>query len=155
MRSSAVYLADTRPHSPTTLAYEPITHTSFIGSTHTIYREADHALTCAYRLLSLPMYPLGSHSFTPSHYSFPDGALDPPSSSPPPYPRRHCQPPVIIFPLPPNTTRDPLFFAHDRRQDQATRRVRQARAQRQGLATQQRPQLKSHSPVPLGTPLRL
>ena len=87
--SSTAHPADTRPHSRTTLAYEPITHTSFIDSTHAIYREADHAPTCAYHLLSFPSCPLGSHNITPSHCSFPDGALNPPSSSPPPYPRRH------------------------------------------------------------------
>jgi len=60
--SSTAHPADTRPHSRTTLAYEPITHTSFINSTHAIYREADHAPTCAYRLLSFPSCPLGSHN---------------------------------------------------------------------------------------------
>ena len=32
--SMTVHLADTRPHSPATLAYKSITHTPFIGSTH-------------------------------------------------------------------------------------------------------------------------
>jgi hypothetical protein len=47
-----------------TLAYEPITHTSIIGSTHAIYGEVDHALTCTYPLLSYPICQLGSHSVT-------------------------------------------------------------------------------------------
>jgi len=64
MCSSTIPLAHTRPHSPTNLAYDSITHTSFIGSTHAIYREADHAPTCAYRLLSLPICPLGLHNIT-------------------------------------------------------------------------------------------
>jgi len=72
MCSSTVHLADARPRSPTTLAYESITHTSFISSTHAIYREADHAPTCAYRLLSFLICPLGSQNITPSYCSFPD-----------------------------------------------------------------------------------
>jgi len=87
MCPSTVHLADTRPQSPSTLGYESI-HTSFIGSTHAIYREADHALKCAYRFLLLPICPFGSHNITPSHCSFLDDALNPPSS-PPPRPRRH------------------------------------------------------------------
>jgi len=65
-----------------------------------------------------------------------------------------CQPPAIIFPLPPNTTRD-IIICPNRRQDQATRRARQAHAQPQRLAAQQQPQLKSHSPAPLRTLLQL
>ena len=87
--SSAVHLADTRPHSPTTVAYESITHTSFIGSTYAIYREADHAPTFAY-------CPLHSSFINLAHIAsrfliafFPNDALNPPSSSPPPHPRRH------------------------------------------------------------------
>jgi len=38
------------------LAYEFITHTSFIGNTHAIYREAGQAPT------SFPICQLGSHS---------------------------------------------------------------------------------------------
>jgi len=56
MCSSAVHLADTRPLSPTTLAYESIIHS--------IYGEADHAPTCAYRLLPFPIWQLGSHNIT-------------------------------------------------------------------------------------------
>jgi hypothetical protein len=48
MRLSTVHLADTRPHSPTTLTYESVTHIGTIGSTHAIDGEADHAPTCAY-----------------------------------------------------------------------------------------------------------
>ena len=51
---SCSHLAETRPHSPTMVAYQPITHTSIIRSTHTIYSEAGRTPTCAYRLLSLP-----------------------------------------------------------------------------------------------------
>ena len=36
------HLADTRPHSPTTLANEPSTHPRIIGSSLTIYGEAGH-----------------------------------------------------------------------------------------------------------------
>jgi hypothetical protein len=68
---STVHFADTRPHSLTALAYEPITHTSIIGSTHAIYGEIDHASTCAYRLLSYPICQLGSHNVTLSHCLFP------------------------------------------------------------------------------------
>ena len=50
-----VHVTDTRPHSPTTVAYESITHASIIGSSYTIYGEADHASTCAYRLPSFPI----------------------------------------------------------------------------------------------------
>jgi len=89
MCSLTVHLADTRPHSRTTLTYEPITHTSFIGGAHAIYREADHGLPCAYRLLSFSVCPHGSHNVTLLIVLFLDGALNPPSSSPPPYPRRH------------------------------------------------------------------
>ena len=107
MCPSTVHLDDTRPHSPPTLPYESITHTSFIGSTHAIYREADHAPTCVYRLLSFPICQLGSHNIMPSHCSFPDDSLNPPSSWLPPYPRRHVFVAGIalamIFPLPPNT----------------------------------------------------
>jgi len=89
-----VHLADTRPHSPTSLAYKSITHTSFIGSTHTIYRKGDHAPTCAYLLLSFPICPLGSHTSRFLIAFFPDDALNPPSSLPP-YPRRHVFVPGI------------------------------------------------------------
>jgi len=64
MCSSTTHLADTRPHSCTTLTYESTTHTSFIGSTHNIYREANHALPCGYCLLSFSVCPLGSHNVT-------------------------------------------------------------------------------------------
>ena len=50
-----VHLADTQPHSPTALAYEPITHASTIGSSHAINGKADHTPTCAYRLPSFPI----------------------------------------------------------------------------------------------------
>jgi len=69
MCSLTVHLADTRPHSRTTLTYESITHTSLIGGTYAIYREADHGLPCVYRLLSFSSRPLGSHNA--SHCSFP------------------------------------------------------------------------------------
>jgi hypothetical protein len=76
MRPSTVHLADTRPHSPTTLTYEPITHTSIIGSTHVIYDEVDYAPTCAYRLLSHPICQLTQrHAFS---LLFPDDALNSP-----------------------------------------------------------------------------
>ena len=55
MCASTVHLADTRPHSPTALAYESITHASIIGSSHDVYGKADYAPTCAYRLLSSPI----------------------------------------------------------------------------------------------------
>jgi len=129
MCPSTVYLADTRPHSRTTLAYESITHTSTINSTHATYGEAYHASTCAYRLLSFSICQLGSY-IALSHCLFPDDALKPP------YPclRRIrgdtslSQPPAIIFPLLPSTTRDPFLFVYDRWQDQAPRRARKARA---------------------------
>jgi len=70
MCSLGVHLADTRPHSPATLAYESITHTGYIGSTRAIYGEADHAPTCAYRLLSLPNCQLSPHNVTLSHRFF-------------------------------------------------------------------------------------
>jgi len=63
-----------------------------------------------YRLLPFPICQLGSHNITPSHCSSPDDALNPPSSSPPPYPRRHAfvagiavSTSAINFPLSPNT----------------------------------------------------
>jgi hypothetical protein len=62
MCSSTVHLADTRPYSPITLAYKPTTHTSCIGSTHAIYGESDHALTCAYRCPSFSISQLVSHN---------------------------------------------------------------------------------------------
>jgi hypothetical protein len=62
MRPSTVHLADTRPHSPTALTYEPIAHTSIIGSTHAIYGEVDNTPICAYRLLSYPICQLGSYN---------------------------------------------------------------------------------------------
>jgi len=78
MLTSTVHLADTRPHSPATLAYKSITRTSIIASTHTIYGEADHAPTCVYRLLSSPICQLGSHNIMLSHsYFFPDDAHAP------------------------------------------------------------------------------
>jgi len=89
MFSSTVHLADTPPHSRTTLAYESITHTSTINSTHAIYGEADCAPTCAYRLPSFPFVNLAHPNIALSHCFFPNVALDPPSSSPPPYPCRH------------------------------------------------------------------
>jgi len=54
------------------------------------------------------------------------------------------QPPTSILSLSPNTTRCPISFVHDGRQDQATQ-----------LAAQQRPPPKSHSPAPLRTLLQL
>ena len=50
-----VHLADTRPYSPTALAYKSITHANVLGSSHAIYGKADHAPTCAYRLPSFPI----------------------------------------------------------------------------------------------------
>ena len=54
-RICTVHLADTQPHSPTTLPYESITHTIITGSSHVIYGKADYAPTCTYRLPSLPI----------------------------------------------------------------------------------------------------
>jgi len=58
---------------------------------------------------------------------FPDDALNLPSPSPLPHPRRHVFVAGIavstsghMFPLPPNTTRGPLLYAYDRQRDQAT-----------------------------------
>ena len=87
--SSTVHLADIRPWSHITLAYEFIAHTGTMKSTHAIYCEAGHALACVYRFLSFPICQLGSHNIALSHCFFPDDALNPPSSLPPPYPRRH------------------------------------------------------------------
>jgi len=61
-------------------------------ASHAIYREADHAPTRAYRLLSSLICQLGSHkhrafSFIFLNLFFPANALNPPLS-PPPYPRR-------------------------------------------------------------------
>jgi hypothetical protein len=77
MRFSTVYIANTQPHSPTTLAYESITHTSIIHSTRAIYGEADHALTCPYRLLSFPICQLGSHNIRLSYKKNSDDTLIP------------------------------------------------------------------------------
>ena len=52
------------------LTYEFITHTSFIGNTHAIYREAGHASICAYRNPSFPICQLRSHNITLSHCFF-------------------------------------------------------------------------------------
>ena len=68
MCSLTVHLADTRPHSPTTLAYED--SPSIIGSSHTIYGETGHEQTCAYRLLSFPICQPGSHNIALSHFFF-------------------------------------------------------------------------------------
>ena len=65
-----------------------------------IYGEPDHAPTCVYCLLSFPICQLGSDNITPSHCSFPDGPLNPPSSSPPLYPRRH----VFVASIAPSTS---------------------------------------------------
>ena len=80
MCSSAIHLADTRPHSPTTITYKDSPHTSIIGSSHTIYGEAGYAPTCAYRLLSFPVCQLGSHNIALSHCfsTYPDDALNDP-----------------------------------------------------------------------------
>jgi len=133
MCPSTVRLADTGLHSPTTLAYESITHTSFIDNTHAIYGEAGHAPTCASCLLSFPICLLGSHNITLSHCFFTMTLWIYLASH-----RRLCrldthslpvslsQPLAIIFPL----SRHHLFV-HDGRREQATRRARQSRAQRQ------------------------
>ena len=57
----------------------------------------------------------------------------------------------IILPL----SRHRPTFGDRGRQDQASRRARQVRIRHQQLATQQQPQLKSYSPTPLRTTLRL
>jgi len=92
----------------------------------------------------------------------PDDALNPPSSSPPQYPRRNIFVAGIAlstsghhFPLLPDTTCGPLLVVHGRQQDQAAGQARRARAQPQRLTTQQQPQPKSQSPTPLRTLLRL
>jgi len=114
---------------------------------HSCYLSRSWACTDAYSLLSFPICQLGFRHITPSHCSFPHDALNPPSAL---SPSRHvdthsspaslCQPPAIIVPLPPNTTRGPLLFVHNTRRDQATRRARQARTQPQRYAAQQQPQ---------------
>ena len=48
--SMCIHLADSRPHSLTALAYESITRTIIITSSHAIYGRAGHAPTCVYRL---------------------------------------------------------------------------------------------------------
>jgi hypothetical protein len=103
MCSSTVHLADTFPHSSTTLAYESITHTSIISSTQTIYTEADHALTCACRLLLFPVVNLAHITSRFLIPFFSHDALHPTlhhrrlvmHSSP----VSMCQPLAIIFPL--------------------------------------------------------
>jgi len=64
--------------------------------------------------------------------------------------RYHCLNSWLSFSL-----QAPPIVVHDGRREQATRRARQARAQRQQLAVKQQPQPKSHSPAPLRTLLRL
>jgi len=59
-----VHLADSRSHGPITLAYESITHTSFIGSTHAIYREADqhrHVRIAFFRFPFVNLAHIASH----------------------------------------------------------------------------------------------
>jgi len=89
MCSSAVHLTETQPHSPPT---------SPIGNTHATYGEADHALTCAYHLLSFPICPLDialSHCFSACSddprlsFAAPASTHSSPVSL--------CQPPAIIF----------------------------------------------------------
>jgi len=82
MCSLTVHLADTRPHSPTTVAYESIARTSFIGSTYAIHRKADH--------LHVRIAFFHSSFVNLAHIAsrfliafFPDDTLNPPS------PRRH------------------------------------------------------------------
>ena len=72
-----VRLTDIWPHSSTTLAYKSITLTTFIGSTHATFSKAGHTPTCAYRLLSFPVCPLGSQNTAISHcfLACPNGAL--------------------------------------------------------------------------------
>ena len=62
-----VHFTHTRPHSPTTLAYESITHRSTTSNTHTIHCENGHAPICAYCHFSFPLCQLGSHNIAPSH----------------------------------------------------------------------------------------
>ena len=64
---STVHFADTRPHSPTTLAYESIIHRSATSNIHSIYRENRHTPTCAYPHLSFPICQLGSNDIALSH----------------------------------------------------------------------------------------
>jgi len=54
MCSSAIYVADTQPHSPFTLTYGSITHTRSIGGAHAIPREADHALNVRIAFFRFP-----------------------------------------------------------------------------------------------------
>jgi len=134
MFSLTVHLADTRPHSH--IAYGSIADTSSIGITHAIYREVDHAPTCAYRLLSFPIchaYALNPPCITASAAGASTHSLS----------VSLYQPLAIMFPLSPNTARCPLLFVHGGRQNQATCRAHQARAQRQQL--QHKSQPKSHS----------
>jgi len=75
---SSSYLCAPRPYislildltALPSLAYESITHTSFIDNIYAIYGEAGHAPTCAYCLLSFPICLLCSHNITLSHYFF-------------------------------------------------------------------------------------
>jgi len=157
MCSSTVHLADTRPHIPPTVAHKYITHTSFISNTHATYGEAGHAPTYVYRLLLFPICQLGSHNITFSHRFVHDDALNLPrivaSATSTRIRRRYrcLKPPAVIFPLSPQI---PPMICPRQTTDQATRRARQARVQRQRLAAQQQAQLKSHSPAPLRTLLR-
>ena len=65
--TSTVHFADTRPHSPTTFAYESIIHRRTISNTYTIDCENGHPPICAYCHLSFPICQLGSHNIALSH----------------------------------------------------------------------------------------
>jgi len=157
MCSSTIHFADTRPHSPTTFAYDSITHTSFVGITPYHLCEADHAPTCAYRFLRFSF--VRWVHITPRVFIafFSDDALNPPSSSPPPRPRRH----VFFASIAVSTSGRHISSSskhHPRSIIICPRQPtgpRQACAQPPRPAAQQRLQPKSHSPAPLRTLLRL
>ena len=62
---SRLFLSRTQSHSATTLVYESITHTSTTGSSHAANGGADHAPTCAYRLVSSPPAHFGRYNMAP------------------------------------------------------------------------------------------
>jgi len=133
------------------------------ASLHTICREAGHAPTCAYCLLSFPICPLGSNLITPSHCFFLDDALNPPSSSPPPHPHRHVfaagiavsTPGSSLFLFLQTSPAVHYFMSTTNNRTKLPRRALQARAQRRRLAVQQQSQPKSLSPATLRTLQRL
>ena len=159
MFSSTVHLADTRPHSRTTLVYESSTHT---GTITALMLSMAKLIMHRHVRIALFRFPFVNLAHLTSRFLiafFPDVALNPPSSSPPPRPRRH----VFVAGIAVSTSGHHSSSSSKHHPRSIIICPRHMTEPRYSLSTSstcttpatRSPQPKSHSPAPLRTLLRL